>query len=451
MNVCCFLCGENPSWWSDKLTKPHKASASHEIDYTNPRPYPLIKELDSVAREIDVAQVVCRTCMKNGPIWTRRCFYNQMLTMWNSEFFDDILKEETGLTNISKLHPKALSSPDHKYDHLTTNDDETLIGSTDSLPQIPPMLALAKFHGPLAWDMYNDSAASWTHPTSENPHEIREYVKGDLAYRRDFTDSGLCCWGCLQPLGSEGAIPTVLDVKHVQGLFHTNGRCALKYLVEYDGDRAATRATASKELWVLDFGMSLSDCQRLKEAPDRRLLQAFGGILTLAEFLEERNVLNVRESWVMNYPYYARVDSTSGLEELQYVDASTHELQPFDKNLAPQVKRVWHPFVANHQPTRWKISHSLLTIEYPDTISLEPVPFLQATTMGSASAGTATMEEEEEEEEEEEAEEEPSPEGGEEEEDADEGNEDTNIEDPFADSDADDRPTKRHKAMKKQQ
>jgi hypothetical protein len=365
MDVCCYLCGENPAEWQRKHPETKAA-------HVNPHPYPLMADFDPVTREIIVSHVVCRTCMKNAPFWARRLFHDQKLIMWNSELLEEILKERTLLSAQSRALAEV-TTPAHRFDDLSTYNDETLEGHTDLLLKPPPLLALKKFGGDLDWLDYNDAKCCWMHPTSNNPHEIRKYAKDDPFYKRDFTGSGICCWGCLQPLGRDGAIPTVYkaSAQLLQGLFHPNGRCALRWLLEYDGDTAVVRANASKRLWVRDFNMPLAHMETLTEAPQRMLLEAFGGIFTLERFLEERDVRFVREDWEHTYPYFMRTDEklTGGLEELQYLDSTTYELQPFDKGLATKITRTWHPVVSSTgHATMWRISLGLSTIEIPQAV-----------------------------------------------------------------------------------
>jgi len=362
MNIACYMCGVNPTAHASSLRTKRLQLA------VNPHPYPLLSDIDGrKCRELEAFGVVCRTCMKNAPFTGRRIYHASQLVTWNTELLDSILHETAAPGRPSLEWAPAPGQAAGPPPRGTTDEAADLW-----LPQVPPMLALTHFGGTLEWLHYNDADSVWPFPTTGNPYEVRPYAGGSTAaYRRDFTDTGLCCWGCLQPLGKDGAVPTHYDDGLAQGLFHPGGRCALRYLLEYGGMHWKSRTVASVKMWQNDFGMPSSVADVLRPAPDRRLLKVLGGIFTLEEYLDEQRVLHVREAFVKTYPYYMRVEPDTQLEVIMYEDATTYELQPFDENLAVKVARRPHllrpPGTDGSQP--WRIQLSLMTIEY-DTARL---------------------------------------------------------------------------------
>lgn len=376
MDIACYMCGVNPSVYSTPL-KLYK----HQYAI-NPRPYPLLSDMDGrKERVLEAFEIVCRTCMKNAPFTGRRIYHSSQLTTWNTELLESILydvdapgrtpllwKSPPKQTSSRSQHSgrKVIDTIEQHNEHNEHNEDNE---DTDDmwLPQVPPMLALIHFGGPLEWIHYNDADSVWPYPTTQNPYEMRPYNGTDLnVFQRDFTQTSLCCWGCLQPLGKDGSVPTFYDNGLVQGLFHPSGRCALRFLLEYGGMHWKSRTVASLKMWQKDFGMTSMIAESLRPAPDRRLLKVLGGIFTLDEYLNEQHILHVRDSFTKTYPYYMRIEPDTNLEIIMYEDSATYELQPFDENLAIKVTRKPHllrdPSAGDTIP--WRIQLSLMTIEY---------------------------------------------------------------------------------------
>ncbi len=188
--------------------------------------------------------------------------------------------------------------------------------------RFPPTRALKKLGGPLESDQYRLQRPSfhWDQPNSCNPYESMIFHSSDPLWKKDFTGTGVCCWYCLQPLnGAVTTVPMNFDPSsqqyEVHGLFHSSGRCAIRYILDRFGQDQALRVFWASELFHKYFSLPA----RVLPAPDFRLLDRFGGPLSWDQYNDHDDLTpNVGLPPLEDYPYYSSLNPTTG-EEIIHV------------------------------------------------------------------------------------------------------------------------------------
>jgi hypothetical protein len=333
MNMNCLMCGENPFHYSSKIKN------DLERYDCNPHPYGTVKDIDYENHHIEFLNVLCRTCMLNSNISLPRIVHRSQLACWKMFLMRYVWCEK-------KMVESVLNPQFHNENY------------NEFIPQRCPLLALKKFGGTIDWLQYNDPNFVYPFPFTKNQYSRIKRPKLSIIFgfdnpikykiylakfQRDFTGSGIVCRQCLQPLDETGALPVYYDEEFDEGLFHPNGKCATRWLKELDNRENKIRYDKTKELWKNYFGWSSDQLSKLKLAPDKRLLKAFYGTLTLKQYLDsDSNSIQLNDYYKVNYPIYVDIEPITNLEIVKYQDPTKYEeKQPFESDLGMHVDKSY--------------------------------------------------------------------------------------------------------------
>jgi len=219
----------------------------------------------------------------------------------------------------------------------------------------PPTWAHERFGGGCKDSDFIDPNFHWPHLDAQNPYLYRPWDPKDPIWQKDFTDTGMACRGCKQNLnGKACTIPirysdTTKQITHTIGLFHRNGRCALRFKLSNHNmftwlDTFWAHQLLTSEPFCLDV-------DTLVASSDPMMLDAFGGPFTLERLLNGplNEMYCVNFLGISGFPFYkcGALDDSTGLEKIVVENAtkSPLELGPkYDQPLIPMEpdgKGIW--------------------------------------------------------------------------------------------------------------